>query len=120
LAHRIGAFHRAHPGLEQRQLVAGVDDKDVLVQHHVVGRQEMIAHHLADLFGGRTAEGVFRIADRQRSVRHDRRLDAAELETIECRGRRVEHRRLGLRHRPIAENAQRSGRGCTGEQPTPR
>ena len=120
LAHRIGAFHRAHAGLEQRELVAGVDHQDVLVEHHIVGRQEMIAHHLADLFGGRAAEGILRIADRQRPVRHDRRLDAAELETIERGGRCVERRRLGLRHRRAAESAQCGGRRRSGQQTTPR
>jgi len=80
-----------------RELVTGIDHEDVLVQHDVVGRQELIAHHLAEFLRGGTAEGVLRIADRQRPVRHHGRLDGSELEAIECRCRRVQHRRLGLR-----------------------
>jgi hypothetical protein len=97
-AHGVGALDRAHPGLEQRELVAGIDHEDVLIQHHIVGRQEMVAHHPAELLRGRPAKGILRVADRERSVRHHRRLDGSELEAIEGGRRRVEHRRLGVGH----------------------
>ena len=95
--HVVVALDRAHAGLEQGELVTGIDHEDVLVQHDVVGRQELIVHHLAKFLRRGTAEGVFWVADRQRPVRHHGRLDGSELEAIECRCRRVQHRRLGLR-----------------------
>src|SRR6516225_5775097 len=57
----------------------------------------LIAHHLGKFLRGGTAEGVLRIADRQRSVRDHRRLDGSELEAIERGCWRVQRRRLGLR-----------------------
>ena len=107
-AHRVGALDRAHSGLEHGELVAGVDDERVLIEHHVVGGQELIAHHLGQLFRGRAAKGVFRIADREWSVRDHRRLDGAELEAIESRHRRVEQRRLC---RCLPRGRERSGEG---------
>ena len=98
-SHVVVALDRAHAGLEQGELVTGIDHEDVLVQHDVVGRQELIVHHLAKFLRRGTAEGVFWVADRQRPVRHHGRLDGSELEAIECRCRRVQHRRLGLRRR---------------------
>src|SRR5262249_58168629 len=44
--HVLVAFDRAHSSLEQGELVTGIDHEDVLVQHHVIGRQEPIVHHL--------------------------------------------------------------------------
>ncbi len=116
--HQRGALHRAHACLEHGELVAGIDHQHVLVQHHVVGGQEMIGHHLAELVRGRAAEGIFWIADRKRSVGHHRRLDASELEAIERRRLRVEHRRLGHGGRGAAEKADRRRRRGCGQQPS--
>jgi hypothetical protein len=38
-AHVLVALDRAHPLLEQSELVARIDHKDVLVQHHVISRK---------------------------------------------------------------------------------
>ncbi len=116
--HVLAALDRAHAGLEQRKLVAGVDDERVLVEHDIVGRQKMIGHHAAELLGARPDERFRRCADRHRPVGYDRRLDAADLEAIECRCLRVQHRRLGMARCNTGEPDGRRGGSAREQVPT--
>ena len=48
---------RAHAGVDQHELVAGVQDQHVLLEDHVGRRQEIVGQHLADLVLGFLREG---------------------------------------------------------------
>ena len=121
----IGAQHlaRAHPGVEQRQPVAGIDDQRVLLQHHVVGRQEIVGQRFAEFVLRQADEDIrLRLAHRQRAVGHHRGLDRSELEAVEGRRLRVLHGRLGPdgRHGCAADEGGRGGPADPGEQPPTR
>jgi hypothetical protein len=46
-ARRPEQFQAPHAGVEQDELVAGVDDECVLLQHHVLERQEVVGELLS-------------------------------------------------------------------------
>ena len=118
-AHVFGALDRSHPGLEQGELVAGVDDERVLIHHQLIGGQKAIGHHLFDVGSCRPDEGGLRYADDQ-TVRHDCSFDVADVEAIEGRRLGLEERRLGGSRTRAAYEVGRGGCRCAGEQMTAR
>jgi hypothetical protein len=55
---RAERFRGAHAGVEQHELVAHVDNRRVLFEHDVVGRQEVVAQHLPYFVIRHTNEGA--------------------------------------------------------------
>ena len=72
----------AEAGVEQHQLVAGIDDDGVLLEDGVVHRQEVVPELLCHLVLGQAEEIVLRLAERQDAVGDDGALEVAELEAV--------------------------------------
>jgi hypothetical protein len=75
----------AHAGVEQHELVTRVHDRRVLLEHHIVGRQEIVAQHLLHFFLRHADKRAGGIAERQRTVGNHRDLGAAENEPVPIR-----------------------------------
>jgi hypothetical protein len=112
---RAEDLQAAHAGVEEHEPVAGVEHQHVLLEDGVVDRQEVLVELAVHLLLAQPGEVGVRVAERQRAVRHDRRLGAAELETIEIRRRGVEQRRLAESAIERADR-QRAGGGRSGKQ----
>jgi hypothetical protein len=67
------------------QLVAGVHNQSVLLEDSVVGRQEILGQLPVGLLRGESNVVLVGIAERQRAVRRDGRLEIADLEAVEGR-----------------------------------
>jgi len=104
----------AHAGVEQHELFAGVDDRRVLFEHDVVGRQEVISQHLVDFFFRRADEGALGRGERQRAVRDDGHLGIAEVEAVEIG--RLRPDLGGAREYATAEHARCAETGAEREQ----
>ena len=87
----------AHAGVEQDQLVAGVHDRRVLLQHDIVGVEEVVGQHLLHFFLRHAGEGAGGIAERQRAVGNYRHFGVAEDEAVPVGRLRAELWRLGQR-----------------------
>ena len=86
----------AEPGVEQHELVAGVEHQRVLLERYHVGRQEVVLQTALHVLLREALEHVAgRRSEVQRPVRHHGALEAAELEAVERRRLGVQHRRLG-------------------------
>ncbi|MEY9397103.1 hypothetical protein ABIF66_007912 [Bradyrhizobium japonicum] len=113
-AEHLGA---AHAGIEQDELVAGVDDRGVLLEHDVVRRQEIVRQHLLHLFLGNAGEGPGGIAERQRSVGHDGDFGIAENEAVPVGSLGAEFGSAGKRaaaeHRAGAKASPQCEQGST-------
>ena len=86
---------RAHAGIDQKELVARVDDKRVLLEHGVVRRQEIVGQHLADLVLACAEERTRGVAERNGTVRHHCCLHLAVVEAVEVGSLFLAERRLG-------------------------
>ena len=113
---------RAETGIEQHELVAGVEHQGVLLEHGIVVGQKIVAQLLVHLLGGQAEEIGMRVAERQGAVGHDRGLGAAQLEAVEIGRLGAEHRRPGERGLPLAgaERAQRPRSRCPDQHAAPR
>ncbi|GCC47026.1 hypothetical protein chiPu_0031366, partial [Chiloscyllium punctatum] len=72
----------AHAGIEQDQFVAGVDDRRILLEHDIVGREKIVGEHLLHLFLRHAGEGAGGIAERKRTVGDDGHFGIAEHEAV--------------------------------------
>jgi hypothetical protein len=113
------SFRPPHAGVEQDELVAGVDDECVLLQHHILERQEVVGELLSHFRLRQADEIVLGLAERQRAIGDDGPLEIAELKAIEVRRLRIPHRRLCkccLRWKRV-QQARCRHRRCSREQP---
>ena len=79
-AFRAEHFGAAVTGIEQHELVAGIDQKRVLLHLDLIGRQVIVVQQLDEIGLGHAREqAVLRRAERQRPVRNHRRLEAPSL-----------------------------------------
>jgi hypothetical protein len=106
----------AHSGVEKDELVAGVEDEDVLLEDGVVRRQEVVGELLVHLRRRQALEAGMGVAERQRAVGDDRRLGVAELEAVIVRRRGIDHRRLRGRAPRIEGDRARGGARGGAEQ----
>ena len=110
-------FRRAHAGVEQDQLVAGVHDRRVLLEHDIVGIEEVVGEHLAHFFIGHANEGALGRAERQRAVGDDRHFGVAEDEAVPVRRLGAELWRFG--QRAAAEKGRSAQTGAERKQRPP-
>ncbi len=75
---RAERLRGAHAGVEQDQLVAGVHDRRVLLEHDIVGIEEVVGQHLLHFFLRHADEGA----------RRDRRAAAGRRKRPSLRRRR--------------------------------
>ena len=80
---RAEILRRAHAGVEQDQLVAGVDDRRVLLEHDVFRREEIVGQHLLHLVVRHADESALGRTERQLAVGDDGDLGVAETEAVE-------------------------------------
>jgi hypothetical protein len=110
-------FRRAHAGVEQDQLVAGVHDRRVLLEHDIVGIEEVVGEHLPHFFIGHADEGALGRAERQCAVGNDRHFGVAEDEAVPVGRLRAEFWRFG--QRAAAEKGRSTQTGAEREQRPP-
>src|SRR3984893_5959286 len=70
-------FQAPHAGVEQDELVASVDDECVLLQHHILERQEVVGELLSHFRLCQADEIVLGLAERQRAIGDDGPLEIA-------------------------------------------
>ncbi len=80
---RAEPFRRAHAGIEQHELVAGVHDRRILLEHDIVGRQEIVGEHLPHFFIRHAGESALGIAERQRPVGNHGDFGSPQIEAVE-------------------------------------
>ena len=100
------------------QLVAGVHNQSVLLEDSVVGRQEILGQLPVGLLRGESNVVLVGIAERQRAVRRDGRLEIADLEAVESGSLGAEHRCFGKARVQGTESAERPRSGRAFEQIT--
>ena len=111
---RPECFRRAHAGVEQDQLVAVVHDRRVLLEHDIVGIEEVVGEHLPHFFIGHANEGALGRAERQRAVGDHRHFGVAENEAVPVGRLRAEFWRLG--QRAAAEKGRSAKTGAKRKQ----
>ena len=107
-------FRGAHAGVEQHELVAHVHDRRVLLEHDIVGRQEIVGQHLLHFVVRRAGERALGMAERQRSVGNDGDFGVAEVEAVEIGRLRAELGRA--RQRAAAEHGRSAETGAERKQ----
>ena len=111
---RAERLQYAEAGVEQNELVAGVHDWGVLLEHHIVGRQEIVDQHLLHFLIRHADEGALRRAERERSVGNHGHFRAAQIEAMPIGRLRTELG--GLRQCAAAEHGRCAQTGAEREQ----
>jgi hypothetical protein len=107
-------FRRAHAGVEQDQLVAAVHNRRVLLEHDIVGIEEVVGEHLAHFFIGHADEGALGRAERQRAVGDHGHFRVTENEAVPVGRLRAEFWCLG--QRTAAEKGRSAQTGAERKQ----